>query len=296
MKEYRISFVILHYNVAEQTIECIDTIKEKTAGKYTGIVVVDNCSPDGSGKLLKEKYSDDETVYVELLPENAGFAKGNNAGYAVARNHFKSDFICVMNNDVLLLQDDFFDRIVKEYEASGCGVIGPHISLKDGSANFMYLELGDRANYEEQLKRMKVLYKYYTSKLYPVRNVINHMIDFFLYGLRIKKKPQPDPNMEYESLRRHENIVLHGSCLIFTPVYVGKFTDAFNPKTFMFREEELLFIRCRNAGINNVYEPSIDILHLEDVSTNASYKKGAKREAFKCKCQIKSLEILLEEL
>jgi GT2 family glycosyltransferase len=296
MKRYRISFVILHYNVAEQTVECIDTIKEKTSGDYDGIVVVDNCSPDGSGRLLAEKYRDDDTVHVELLPKNLGFAKGNNVGYTIAREKFESDFICVMNNDVLLTQKDFLDRIVAEYESSHCGVIGPHISLRDGHVNFMYLELGDRANYEKQLEHMKEMYRYYTSRLYPIRNVINRTIDFFLFGLHIKKKPQPYPNMELESQRRHENIVLHGSCLIFTPVYLERFSDAFNPVTFMFREEELLFIRCREAGITNVYEPSMDVLHLEDVSTNASHKKGAKKEAFICKCQIESLGILLEEL
>lgn len=296
MKRYRISFVVLHYNVAEQTVECIDKIKEKTSGNYDGIVVVDNCSPDGSGRLLSEKYRDDDTVHVELLPENEGFARGNNVGYAIARERFKSDFICVMNNDVLLKQKDFLDRITAEYELSHCGVIGPHISLGNGRVNFMYLGLGDRKSYEEQLEHAKVMYRYYTSKLYPVRNVINRIIDFFLFGLHIKEKPQPDPDMETESQRRHENIVLHGSCLVFTPVYLERFSDAFNPATFMFREEELLYIRCRDAGIMNVYEPSMDVLHLEDVSTNASHKKGAKKEAFICKCQMESLEILLEEL
>ena len=62
------------------------------------------------------------------------------------------------------------------------------------------------------------------------------------------------------------------------------------------REEELLYLRCRKHEIETVYEPSIDILHLEDMSTNATFKKDCKREAFKNKCQIDSLQILLEEL
>ena len=64
----------------------------------------------------------------------------------------------------------------------------------------------------------------------------------------------------------------------------------------MFREEELLYIRCKKEKVNTIYTPQIDVLHLEDVSTNSFYKKDKEREAFKWKCQVDSLQILLEEL
>ena len=55
-KSYKVVFSILHYVTSEKTIKCIDTITENLAYDNYLIYVVDNCSPNGSGKELQEKY------------------------------------------------------------------------------------------------------------------------------------------------------------------------------------------------------------------------------------------------
>ena len=286
-------FVILHYNEMDVTQQCIETIISRTSNYEVKIVVVDNCSPDGSGKKLQKYYKNDDMVTVLLLDENLGFAKGNNIGYQYARKNLHSEFICVLNNDVLLLQDDFLNLAVNEFVNSKCGVIGPHITLKNSAVNYMYMTLFEKKVYEKELNHSVRMYKYYTSKLFCIRNVINRLIDMIV---KSKQNDEQDSKMLWESQQRWENIVLHGCCLIFTPIYVRKYQDAFNPKTFMFREEELLYIRCKDGNVKMVYNPLLNVLHLEDVSTNSSYKSIRTREAFKWKCQIESLQILLEEM
>ena len=98
------------------------------------------------------------------------------------------------------------------------------------------------------------------------------------------------------SLEYQDELVLHGCCLIFSPIYLTKYKDAFVPDTFMFREEELLYLRCKEAGIPMVYCPEVRILHLEDISTDYIYKTERKKEIFNLENQIKSLGILLEHL
>ena len=180
-------------------------------------------------------------------------------------------------------------------------MVGPPITLLNGYTNYMYLKIHTREYFEHELQMSKQMYRYYTSRLYPVRNIINRTLDKLLPALKFQKQPVKETlddkiQMVIASKQRHKNIVLHGCCLILTPLYIGKFDTAFDDRTFMFREEELLYLRCRKHEIETVYEPSIDILHLEDMSTNATFKKDCKREAFKNKCQIDSLQILLEEL
>lgn len=301
MNEKKFAFIILHYNELNVTKKCIDAIKKNTDKHAVAIVIVDNCSPDGSGKALKEIYKTDVQVTVLQTEKNCGFAKGNNLGYRYAKDILHVDFMCVMNNDVLLLQPDFIDRIYEEYDSERVGIIGPHITLLNGMTNYMYLKMHKQSFYENELKNAKMMYRYYTSRLYPVRNIINRTLDKLLPALKFQKQPVKETlddkiQMVVASKQRHKNIVLHGCCLILTPLYIGKFDTAFDDRTFMFREEELLYLRCRKHEIETVYEPSIDILHLEDMSTNATFKKDCKREAFKNKCQIDSLQILLEEL
>ena len=131
--------------------------------------------------------------------------------------------------------------------------------------------------------------------------MINRILDKILPALKFHKPSNKETfdekiQMVIASKQRQKNIVLHGCCIVLTPAYIAKFSDAFDNRTFMFREEELLYLRCRKNHVETVYEPSIDILHLEDMSTNATFKKNCRREAFKNKCQIDSLQILLEEL
>lgn len=145
MKKYIFSFVILHYNEAKITIECINKIFDNTVGEEVNIVIVDNHSPDGSGKNLQEKFSNNKFVTVILLKENLGFAKGNNVGYKYAKENLCSDFICILNNDAFLRQQDFIQRVIKVYEKGGYGVIGPHITLPNGKINYMYLQLLDKS-------------------------------------------------------------------------------------------------------------------------------------------------------
>lgn len=300
MADKTFAFVILHYNEIQVTKTCIEMIKKNTAKESVSIVIVDNASPDGSGKQLQTWYRDDSQITVLLADKNLGFAKGNNLGYTYARETLHADFMCMMNNDVLLIQPDFIKRIYEEYEQSVCGIIGPHITLLNGMTNYMYLKLHSKEYYENERKMSQTMYRYYTSRLFPVRNVINRMLDKLVPAFKIHKAPKETLedriNMVVASKKRHHNIVLHGCCLILTPNYIDRFDTAFDDRTFMFREEELLYLRCRKHDIETVYEPSIDILHLEDMSTNATYKKNNKREAFKYQCQIDSLKILLEEL
>ena len=301
MKDVLFAFVILHYNEPNVTEKSIESVLEYTKNYRVEIVIVDNCSPDGSGAYLENKYADNKQIHVLHAEKNLGFAKGNNLGYAYAKNVLHAEYMCVMNNDVLLLQSDFIERIVQEYEISGCGIIGPHITLLNGYTNYMYLKIHSRSYLENELQLSRRMYRYYTSKLFPIRNVINRILDKILPALKFHKPSNKETfdekiQMVIASKQRQKNIVLHGCCIVLTPAYIAKFSDAFDNRTFMFREEELLYLRCRKNHVETVYEPSIDILHLEDMSTNATFKKNCRREAFKNKCQIDSLQILLEEL
>ena len=64
----------------------------------------------------------------------------------------------------------------------------------------------------------------------------------------------------------------------------------------MFKEEELLYLRCRQAGLKTLYSPKLDVLHLEDVSTDTVYKENREKEIFVCKNQAESLRVLIRAM
>ena len=78
----KVCCIILNYNDASTTMSLVDEIREYNC--LDSIVVVDNCSTDGSWKQLKA-LRDLDKVHVLRTEENGGYGSGNQAGidYAV---------------------------------------------------------------------------------------------------------------------------------------------------------------------------------------------------------------------
>ena len=125
---YKYSIVILNYLNYYDTIECMDSIF-KMGYKYEGIVIVDNNSSNESFKVLNSKYKFNKNVIVVKTRKNYGFAKGNNIGISLARRKFHTDFVMVINNDVLFKEKDYFSKLLNHY-TYGIGMIGSEIHIK----------------------------------------------------------------------------------------------------------------------------------------------------------------------
>lgn len=278
------SFVILHYNALSDTIECIESIK-KCIGSECGIVVVDNKSPNGSGVELDAKYRDDAQVTVILNPENEGFARGNNVGFKYAKQHQNPDFIVMLNNDTLILQDDFAARIEREFETSKFDVLGPIIKTphKPYSSNPGPAKLPSESWYRKYVRKI-------TIKL-----LLNYIgLDAAYEWLMRKMFGEKDKAFDEALLeRRAENVLLHGSFLIFSKNYISKF-DGLNPRTFLYHEERLLFLRLLQNGMKSVFTPDIEIFHKEDAATKTVSAKSRLKRRFQYRHYIKSAKIMLD--
>lgn len=285
MENNKFAFVILHYYTVDDTVECVNSIKElENYNNNVEIVIVDNASPNGSGKEIKEKYENDKKIHVILSEKNLGFARGNNLGFKYAKEQLSAKFIILCNNDTKVLQKDFLARVEKKYEENSCAVIGPKIILKDGTINKLYLKLPTVEEFKNEIRIFK-------------RNLICNYIGIESILRKIKKKIVKDIDTSKEEKRdeEHRNIILHGCFLIFTPKYIDKF-DGLDDRTFMYREEELLTIRLKKSGLISIYDPNIEIYHAEYGSTSAINKTDKKKRRFFYKNQLISCKIVLDEL
>ena len=88
---------------------------------------------------------------------------------------------------------------------------------------------------------------------------------------------------------------LHGCCLIFSKKYTDYF-DGLNPNTFLYLEEDILFVRLRNHGLHSLYTPDLKIRHLEDSATNKLGMKAAEKRRFIYKNMIHSYKALFDEI
>jgi GT2 family glycosyltransferase len=86
-----ISVIILTWNGKQYLKDCLDSLAVQSFRDFETILV-DNGSNDGSAEFVRETYP---WVQLVMLPENIGFAEGNNRGFAVAMG----EFIVTLNND-----------------------------------------------------------------------------------------------------------------------------------------------------------------------------------------------------
>lgn len=270
-------FVILHYRASNDTIECIKSI-QKLEGDYK-IVIVDNASQNGSIERVEALFANNDEIVIIKNTKNLGFAAGNNIGYAYARTQIKADMIAVLNNDIVIKQKDFINRIFELYRNSQFHIAGPDIvSLVDGHHQSPVVEKINSIS-----KANKELFKY------RILRIINKI---GLYEL-MTRQPKKELNRisVADPMRYQENVILHGSFVIFSPLYVSEEECAFRPDTFMYMEEPILYEYCMLKNYKTVFDPSIVIYHKEDSSTNSLYNAAYAKREFVFKNMIRSLKI-----
>ncbi len=296
-------FVILHYLAEEMTKECISCLENKFVNEDYKIVIVDNASPNGSGTDLKNYYKEDDHCDIILHDKNDGFARGNNVGYRYAKEKYDPEFIIVMNNDVLIYDELFLKKIKEIYEETQYYILGPDIISKASGLHQNPVAIKG-INHEDVYNLINVFKRQLFFCKFPI---VYYFKKKFKIKYRIKKLlgKSVEENSECPEFKeRVLNPILHGACFIFSRDYIQKEENAFDSRTFLYHEEEILHTQCMKKNYLMLYDPSIKVYHLEDVSTDASLnlKKQknifdtAKKDRFLFENHLQSTEILINVL
>uniref|UniRef100_UPI0021CAF6E3 glycosyltransferase n=1 Tax=Carboxylicivirga litoralis TaxID=2816963 RepID=UPI0021CAF6E3 len=267
-------------------IECVNSIFDSIRRDDYNIVIVDNNSPNNSGEILQDKYKDNPKVTVLEQKKNLGFANGNNVGCKYAYENHDPDFYIVINNDTILKDRMFVDQIQKIYKQTEFDILGPCIwSINDK------IDQNPVANPTDTVKKSFKAFVY-NIVLY-VLNFINKDTKLIQYVdnkrmLRGKKR-----NIRIEKSEPKQAVKLHGAAIIFSKKYYHKFQNAFDPRTFMYGEEDILYSRVKRDKLIAIYNPGLKILHKEDTASNSVITSNQLRRRFKFKHSIWSSFVLL---
>lgn len=138
----RVAIVVLNWNGWLDSIECLESILRSTR-PFHRVIVCDNGSTDESLIHLKKwaiekaiafaEYDPKETtvhgdpesllVFVQI-PENLGYAGGNNVGIRYALEQLSVDYVWILNNDTVV-DPEALRRLVDLADSdSSIGVIG----------------------------------------------------------------------------------------------------------------------------------------------------------------------------
>ena len=129
MLSNEIGVVIVNYNSFELCVKCIESLIRHSVAVKENIVIVDNCSPDGSGSLLRNTLTGCHVVSTKM---NNGYGYGVNYGV----KYLSTDYILILNPDTYFF-DNPIERILDQVSSDkSIGIVGLDLIYPDGSRQF----------------------------------------------------------------------------------------------------------------------------------------------------------------
>ncbi len=119
-----ISIIVVNWNTAELTLQCLESIYHSKSKLTFEIIVVDNGSTDESVSAISDRFSD---VRIITNSENLGFAKANNQGISEG----KGRYYLLLNSDTLVLPGALEKMVHIADTDQSIGVVGPKLLNMD---------------------------------------------------------------------------------------------------------------------------------------------------------------------
>ena len=192
------------------------------------------------------------------------------------------DFIVVMNNDVMIEQADFLERIEASYEKNRFAILGPDVFSTKTRQHQNPQRMENYTLRELEQAEKKLAFKNRHKWLLRIK-----------YLFPQSKAPVHAAPFINETL---ENVVLHGACYVFSKDFIQAHDDCFYDKTFMYYESYILHYLAGAEGLKMVYDPSVKVVHHEDVSTNQAHGTMYRKAVFVNRCLLDSCRAFLDVL
>ena len=238
----KVAVVILNYNTFEDAVVCVDSIKNHTKGVVYKIYLVDNASPDGSGKQLDAKYSDDLNVDVIVSETNRGFSGGNNLGIQAALKE-GYEYIYLLNSDIILQNDALSLMQETLMSSDDIAVVGPAVYSKDGK----YM----------QYARKGITLATYLSSQRSISTLF----------------PKLNEKLRYIAFNQSENFtsegMVSGCCFGMRADFIKR-NHCMDDNVFMYYEEDILAHLMKKNGQKAGIAAKAQVVHNEAVSTKKS--------------------------
>lgn len=127
-----VSIIMINYNAYQLTMDAVASIGKHTENLEYEIILIDNASPDGSGKKLKDDL-DGQVIFIQS-DINLGTSKAFNLGLKSA----KGKYVLWLNNDILLKENFIFKLYEYMEENSSCGICGGNVVDLNGNPSHSF--------------------------------------------------------------------------------------------------------------------------------------------------------------
>lgn len=273
------AIVILEYNNAEDTLNCVQSVLHYNTASIK-FIIVDNASTDttivqnihkGLTTLFPRQSTSDfeynknciilPDAFIVKAKENKGYACGNNLGIEIAYKDPEIEHIMILNSDILFVED-IIPQLIDDLKYNPDAAIVSPVLYKKGLTEI------DRNCARRELS-------------------VNELIKIHIpfpndpFGIAAKKRLPISLNSGLMPID-----LPSGSCMLARKELFRKI-DSFDPNTFLYYEEDILWQKIKLLGLKNYLDTTLKCIHLGATST----KKSSSR--FIVNTSVKSAKYLL---
>ena len=243
-----VSILIVSYNTRELTLAAIDAVVRETHVPHE-IIVVDNCSTDGSGEAIAAHSARPRLV---ALHENIGFGRANN----VAARYAQADHLLLLNPDTVVLYHAVDTLLAFARARPDAMIWGGRTIFDDGSLNA-----------SSCWQRITLWNLFCRSS-----------------GLAAVRRASPVFNGEaYGGWQRdtERQVDIVSGCFLMVKRTLWRELGGFDPTFYMYGEEADLCLRARSMGARPLITPKATIVHYGGASERTRAGKMEKLLAAK---------------
>ena len=221
----KVSACVVTYEGYSEARLTVSTLLQHTKGVQLSLFVVDNNSPDSTGKKIEEEFKGEITSLN--LAENVGFGKGHNS----VLPFIESDYHAVINPDITI-SEDVLAELVQYMEANPkVAVVVPKLLFPSGEV-------------QNIAKRQPSLLALISRRIH----------------LPFLKKIEEHYLMLDEDLEKPQSIEFCTGCFFVMRTDIFKKINGFDERYFMYFEDADIGRQALEYG-ELVYLPSVEVYH-----------------------------------
>ncbi len=230
-----LSVIIVNWNSTGYLLPCLSSLYEQTKGVDFEVIVVDNNSTDGGCARIAGNFPQ---VRLMQSPTNLGFARANNAGFALA----KGDYLLFLNPDTVVVRNAIATAVNHLSRTSDAGALG--CKLLNGDSTIQ------------------------TSALLRFPTIINQAVNAEFLQKRFPRLGLWGISPLYANpVNPVEVEAISGAC-IFVKRIAFALAGMFDTRYFMYSEDVDLCYSIRKQGFKVYYTGDAQIIHYGGKSTD----------------------------
>ncbi|WP_312647393.1 glycosyltransferase family 2 protein [Aminipila sp.] len=235
-----LGIVILNYNTAKLTADCINSIMNTYKGAFK-IYIVDGGSTDDSVIILEDAYRESEIIKIIQLNKNYGFSYGNNRGAEIAIKEGCRK-ILITNSDIIFYENAIENLILTFEKYESTALVFPCVYNTGDILQSVDIVIKKRSWLDI------LIYENIFSKFVPKA---------------IKKRTRRPVE---ECMEETQSFYFEGCCFLVDSIKFCE-VDMLDENIFLYGEESILSEKIIRKNYKMYYIPDSKVLHLKGASS-----------------------------